>query len=141
MRERKEIIFAVCSYKTVLLTARCAYKSRNNIVNPSHFPGVYFKSSVLCPLLFILYTILLSHLIKSSSVDHYLHTNDSRLFISLFQCSFSTSLAQLPIVVKQISQRMSFSLLCLNRIHLNWPTCPITKSLAFQCTFPLTLLP
>src|SRR6218665_2530695 len=65
-------------------------------------------------LLFILYTTPLSHLIKSSSVDHHLYADDNQLFISFSQASFSTSIAHLLSVVNQISQWMSSNLLCLN---------------------------
>src|SRR6218665_1641555 len=81
-------------------------------LNPSHSPVVSLKG----PLLFILYrpTTPLSHLIKSSSVDHHLYADDTQLFISFSPASFSTSIAQLLSVVNQISQWMSSNLLRLN---------------------------
>src|SRR6218665_2856275 len=62
----------------------------------------------------ILYTTPLSHLIKSSSVDHHLYADDTQLFISFSPASFFTSIAQLLSVVNQISQWMSSNLLRLN---------------------------
>src|SRR6218665_623155 len=72
------------------------------------------QGSILGPLLFIRYTTPLSHLIKSSSVDHHLYADDTQLFISFSPASFPTSIAQLLSVVNQISQWMSSNLLCLN---------------------------
>src|SRR6218665_3544075 len=60
------------------------------------------------------HTTPLSHLIKSSSVDHHLYADDTQLFISFSRASFSTSIAQLLSVVNQISQWMSSNLLRLN---------------------------
>src|SRR6218665_2815233 len=72
------------------------------------------QGSILDPLLFILSTTTLSHLIKPSSVDHHLYADDTQLFISFSPASFSTSIAQLLSAVNQLSQWMSSNLLCFN---------------------------
>src|SRR6218665_2952233 len=81
-------------------------------------PTLLWCPSRLCPgptPFHPVYTTPLSHLIKSSSVDH-LYADDTQLdlFISFSPASFSTSIAQLLSVVNQISQWMSSNLLRLN---------------------------
>src|SRR5688572_17356964 len=53
------------------------------------------QGCVLDPLLFILYTTPLSHLIESSSVDHHLYADDTQFYIPFSPSSFSTSIAKL----------------------------------------------
>ena len=61
-----------------------------------------------------MYTTPLSHLIKSSSIDHHLYADDTQLFISFSPSSFSTSITHLLSVVNLVSQWMTSNLLCLN---------------------------
>src|SRR6218665_2950560 len=116
-------------------------------LNPSHSPVVSFKapfwahsfSSCIGP------TTPLSHIIKSSSVDHHLYADDTQLFISFSPASFSTSIAQLLSVVNQISQWMSSNLLRLNPSKTEFIIIVYLpksrKFLTLQYTSPITHLP
>src|SRR6218665_1756367 len=82
-------------------------KASNHTSQPLPLSYVVPQGAVLGPLLFVLYTTPLSHLINPSSVDHLLYADDTQLFISFSPASFSTSIAHLFSVVNQISQWMS----------------------------------
>ena len=71
------------------------------------------QSSVLGPLLFILYTAPLSKLISSSSVDHHLYGDDTQLFIFLSPHSLQDALNHIRNTITQISAWMAPNLLCL----------------------------
>src|SRR6218665_124428 len=72
------------------------------------------QGSVLGSLIFIFYTTLLSSLIKSPSVDHYLSADDTKLFMAFSPGSFSESIDHLLHVVKHISSWLTSHSLCLN---------------------------
>src|SRR6218665_2993122 len=99
--------------KSYLYSRSFSVKASNHTSQPLPLSCGVPQGSVLGPLLFILYTTPLSHLIDPSSVDHHLYADDTQLFISFSPASFSTSIAHLLSVVNQISQWMSSNLLCL----------------------------
>ena len=94
---------ALVLFKSYLSSKSVSVKASNHSSEPLPLSCDVPHGSVLGPLLFILYTPPLSHLTKSSSVDHHLYADDTKLFISFFPASFSTSIAHLLSVVNQIS--------------------------------------
>src|SRR6218665_1688861 len=105
---------ALLWFKSYLSSTSFSVKASNRTSQPLPLSCGVPQGSVLGPLLFILYTTPLSHLIETSSVDHHLNADDTQLFISFSPASFSTSIAHLLSVVNQISQWMSSNLLRLN---------------------------
>src|SRR6218665_1446099 len=69
-------------FKSYLSSRSFSVKASNHSSQPLPLSFGVPQGSVLGPLLFILYTTPLSHLIKSSSVDHHLYADDTQLFIS-----------------------------------------------------------
>ena len=104
------------------MTRSFSVQASSNTSQP--LPLSYGFPQGLGPLLFILYTAPLSHLIESSSVDHHLYADDTQRFISsLFLQPHLQSLPPRPLflpqlqscsVVNHIFQWMSSNFLCLN---------------------------
>src|SRR6218665_3275750 len=71
---------ALLWFQSYLSTRSFSVKACSHSSQPLPLSRGVPPGSVLDPLLFILYTTPLSHLIKSSSVDHHLYADDTQLF-------------------------------------------------------------
>ena len=84
---------------TVLSWIQSYLSSRSFTVNINNIKSSPFQllygvpqGSVLGPLLFILYTTPLSHIISRSSVNHKLYADDTQLFLSFSPCNFQQNI-------------------------------------------------
>ena len=78
------------------------------------FSASIWCSSRFCPLLFILYTTPLSHIISRSSVNHKLYADDTQLFPSFSPCNFQQNIQLLQNTIFEISSWMASNFLSLN---------------------------
>ena len=102
-----------------------------NDIEPSLFQLLYSvpQDSVLGPLLFILYTTPLSHIISRSLVNHKLHDNidDTPLCISFSPGNFPQNIQLLQNTIYEISSLMASNFLSLNSSKTEFLLIGLTK--------------
>jgi Reverse transcriptase (RNA-dependent DNA polymerase) len=89
------------------------------------------QGSVFGPILFILYTALLSTIISKSSVHHHLYADDTQLFISFSSNKFGENVSFLESAIAEVSLWMS-----ANHLMLNQSKTEILLILVFPNNFP-----
>ena len=106
---------SVLSWVHSYLTSRTFSVSTNKQLSPPS-PVSYGvpQGSVLGPLLFIMYTTPLSHLIKSHNINHHLYADDTQLYIAIEPTDFRSASSTLSSTFQAISHCMSSNMLALN---------------------------
>jgi hypothetical protein len=106
---------SVLSWVYSYLTSRTFSVSTNSHLSPPS-PVSYGvpQGSVLGPLLFIMYTTPLSHLIKTHNINHHLYADDTQLYIAIEPTDFHSASSILSSTFQAISHWMSSNMLALN---------------------------
>ena len=111
------ILGTALNWSRSYLSSRCFCVKCNNNLSSVHIclsgvPKAQFLA--FWPLLFVMYTTMLSTLISFLSLNHHVHADNIQLFLSFHPSEFHSNITHLQNALQQISSWMTGNLLTVN---------------------------